>query len=152
MAKEIYHAVGRRKSAVARVFLTKGTGKIMVNGQKLPDYVKRESLTLLVKQPLGITSTETKYDIKATVKGGGVSGQAGAIRLVKLLCNDPVACNRAESRGGGGGREGDCRASLAVTLTFVTASVSEAVSASVVGRDCFLAALVAMTVWRCHSA
>ena len=66
---------------MARVFLAEGTGKIRVNGKELGDYIKRKSLVMLVKQPLEVTSTDTKYDIKATVKGGGDSGQAGALRL-----------------------------------------------------------------------
>ena len=81
MTKEVFHSVGRRKSAVARVYLTEGKGDIVVNGVSLPGYMKRESLTLLVKQPMSITNTEAKYDVKATVKGGGTAGQAGAIRL-----------------------------------------------------------------------
>ena len=81
MAKEMYHAVGRRKSAVARVYLSEGKGSITVNGEELADYMKRNSLTLLVRQPLGVTNTEGPYDIKATVAGGGIAGQAGAIRL-----------------------------------------------------------------------
>jgi len=81
LAKEIYHAVGRRKSSVARVFLTEGSGKITVNGKDIREYLKRDSLTLMVKQPLEVTNTLQKYDIKATVKGGGVSGQAGALKL-----------------------------------------------------------------------
>ena len=81
MAKEIYHAVGRRKSAVARVYLSEGKGGITVNGQELAEYMKRDSLTLLVKQPLSVTNTEGSYNIKATVAGGGTSGQAGALRL-----------------------------------------------------------------------
>jgi small subunit ribosomal protein S9 len=81
LAKEIYHAVGRRKSAVARIYLSEGKGSITVNGRELADYMKRDSLTLLVRQPLNVTNTEGKYDIKATVSGGGTSGQAGALRL-----------------------------------------------------------------------
>jgi small subunit ribosomal protein S9 len=81
LAKEVYHAVGRRKSSVARVFLTPGTGKFIVNGRDLNAYLNRESLSMVVKQPLEVTNTIGKYDIKATVKGGGVAGQAGALRL-----------------------------------------------------------------------
>jgi len=81
LTKEKFHAVGRRKSAVARVYLTEGKGDVTVNGEPLRDYMKRESLTLLVKQPMAVTSTDSKYDIRATVKGGGTAGQAGAIRL-----------------------------------------------------------------------
>jgi small subunit ribosomal protein S9 len=81
LAKEIFHAVGRRKSAVARVYLSEGKGKITVNGEELSEYMKRDSLTLLVKQPLSMTGTDDSYDVNATVKGGGTSGQAGALRL-----------------------------------------------------------------------
>ncbi len=81
MAKEIFHAVGRRKSSVARVFLAEGTGKITVNGKELLDHMRRESLVIVVRQPLEVTNTEKKYDIKSTVSGGGNAGQAGALRL-----------------------------------------------------------------------
>ena len=81
MAKEVMHAVGRRKSSVARVFLSEGKGKFTVNGKELSDYLQRDSLTLLVKQPLDVTNTVDKYDIKSNVKGGGTAGQAGALRL-----------------------------------------------------------------------
>lgn len=81
MEKETYCAVGRRKRAVARVFLTPGKGKLEVNGKNLDDYLKRANLVRMVKQPLAITETEGKYNIKANVKGGGTSGQAGALRL-----------------------------------------------------------------------
>ena len=81
MAKEVLHAVGRRKSSVARVFLKEGKGAISVNGKGLADYMKRDSLALLVQQPLDRTNTLGKYDIKANVRGGGLSGQAGALQL-----------------------------------------------------------------------
>lgn len=81
MSKEFFHSVGRRKSAVARIYLSEGKGDININGEPLIDYMKRESLSLLVRQPLSVTNTESKYDIKATVKGGGTAGQAGAVRL-----------------------------------------------------------------------
>ena len=81
MEKETYCAVGRRKRAVARVFLTPGKGNLEVNGKSLDDYLKRGNLVRMVKQPLVATETEGKYNIKANVKGGGTSGQAGALRL-----------------------------------------------------------------------
>jgi small subunit ribosomal protein S9 len=81
LAKEVLHAVGRRKSSVARVFLVEGKGKISVNGQGLGEYLKRDSLALLVKQPLEATNTAAKYDVKANVRGGGLTGQAGALQL-----------------------------------------------------------------------
>lgn len=81
MEKETYCAVGRRKRAIARVFITPGKGKLEVNGKSLEDFLKRGNLVRLVKQPLVATDTEGKYSIKANVKGGGTSGQAGALRL-----------------------------------------------------------------------
>lgn len=74
-------SVGRRKEAVARVFLMPGSGKITVNGKELGVYVGRETLVLLVREPLEATDTMEKFDIDATADGGGVTGQAGALRL-----------------------------------------------------------------------
>jgi small subunit ribosomal protein S9 len=74
-------AVGRRKEAVARVYLKPGTGKTLVNGKDLVDYLRRETLVLQVRQPLEVTDSLGKYDIQATVRGGGVTGQAGALKL-----------------------------------------------------------------------
>jgi len=74
-------AIGRRKEAVARVFLRPGTGKTLVNGKELVDYLGREVLVMQVRQPLEVTDSLGKYDITATVSGGGVAGQAGALKL-----------------------------------------------------------------------
>lgn len=74
-------AVGRRKEAVARVYLKPGSGKTIVNGRDLVDYLRRETLVLQVRQPLEVTDSLGKYDILATVRGGGVTGQAGALKL-----------------------------------------------------------------------
>lgn len=79
--KLIYSAVGRRKSSVARVFLTPGTGAIVVNGKVADEYFPHKTLILDINQPFGATSTEGKYDVKANIVGGGYSGQAGALRL-----------------------------------------------------------------------
>ncbi|MBE3597240.1 MAG: 30S ribosomal protein S9 [Hydrogenibacillus sp.] len=76
-----YHGVGRRKVAVARVYLTPGDGAILVNGRPLDDYFGMETLKLIVKQPLVLTNTLGQYDVKVNVRGGGFTGQAGAIRL-----------------------------------------------------------------------
>ena len=81
MAKEMFHAVGRRKSSIARVYLSVGTGKFVVNGREVEEYLKREALAMIVRQPFDATSTLGKYDVKATVRGGGTAGQAGALRL-----------------------------------------------------------------------
>lgn len=79
--KLIYSAVGRRKSSVARVFITPGTGAIVVNGKVADEYFPHKTLILDINQPFAATSTEGKYDVKANIVGGGYSGQAGALRL-----------------------------------------------------------------------
>ena len=71
---------GRRKSSTARVFLTSGSGNITVNNRPLDEYFGRETARMVVRQPLQATETVDKVDIKVTVKGGGTTGQAGAIR------------------------------------------------------------------------
>ena len=78
--QEIFYGTGRRKSSIARVRLMSGKGKITVNGIDLNEYFGEETLKVIVKQPLTVTSTLDKFDVVATVKGGGFSGQAGAIR------------------------------------------------------------------------
>ena len=81
MADKIYyHGTGRRKNSIARVRLTEGTGKITVNGKDLDEYFGIETLKVIVRQPLTVTNTVAKYDIIASVTGGGYTGQAGAIR------------------------------------------------------------------------
>ena len=72
---------GRRKEAVARVRLVAGTGKVTVNGREVRDYLTRDSLVLIALSPLTATSTADKYDVVARVMGGGLTGQAGAIRM-----------------------------------------------------------------------
>ncbi len=78
---EIFAATGSRKNAVARVWLKPGSGKMMVNGRDLAEYFARPTSVMLIEQPLEITGASGKYDIEARVKGGGLSGQAGAVRL-----------------------------------------------------------------------
>ena len=80
MAQDLWHAVGKRKTSIARVWVKPGTGLITVNNKALDQYMTRESGVELVKQPLEITETMAKYDININVRGGGVIGQAGAIR------------------------------------------------------------------------
>ncbi len=80
MALVTYYGTGRRKSSVARVRLVPGEGKIIVNTRPLDEYFGLKTLELIVKQPLNITDTVGKYDVLAKVEGGGVSGQAGAVR------------------------------------------------------------------------
>lgn len=88
MALIQYYATGRRKEATARVFLRPGTGAIRVNHREFASYFPTESLRVQVKQPLLLTETADKFDVVCTVDGGGVHGQAGAIRLgiARALC------------------------------------------------------------------
>jgi small subunit ribosomal protein S9 len=76
-----WHGVGRRKTSVARVYLTPGTGKWEVNGRTLGDYFPRPSLVQHIQQPFSSTDTLGAFDVRAHVDGGGVTGQAGALRL-----------------------------------------------------------------------
>jgi small subunit ribosomal protein S9 len=81
MAATQNYGTGRRKSSAARVFLKPGKGAIVVNGKPLDAFFGRETARMIVRQPLELTKTETKFDVNVTVEGGGVTGQAGAIRL-----------------------------------------------------------------------
>lgn len=78
--KAQYYGTGRRKNAVARVFLSPGTGKIVINKRDIDNYFDYETLKVIVKEPLMITDTIDKFDVECTVKGGGFTGQAGAVR------------------------------------------------------------------------
>ena len=78
--KTFYYGTGRRKHSVARVRVYEGTGKITINGRDIDDYFGLETLKLIVRQPFAATDTMGKFDVEATVTGGGVTGQAGAIR------------------------------------------------------------------------
>lgn len=80
MAEETFHIVGKRKSAIARVWIKPGKGLITINKKPIDDYITRESDKLLIMQPLELSDTLGKYDISVNVRGGGISGQAGAIR------------------------------------------------------------------------
>jgi len=83
MAKELvqYFGTGRRKSSVARVILTPGNGNITINGRTFEEYLPSAAVRLDVLQPLALTENEGKFDVVANVRGGGLTGQAGAIRL-----------------------------------------------------------------------
>ena len=80
MIGEWNYGTGRRKSSVARVFMKKGTGKIIVNGKTVDEYFGRQTSIMIVKQPLMLTNNVEAFDIKVNVQGGGESGQAGAVR------------------------------------------------------------------------
>ena len=88
LAATEYYATGRRKESTARVFLRPGTGAIKVNKREFAEFFPRETLRILVKSPLILTETAEQFDILATVSGGGMTGQAGAIRLgiSRALC------------------------------------------------------------------
>ncbi len=81
MADDRYYATGRRKSSIARVWIQRGSGQISINKQPISKYFRRGTLELVVKQPLESTNSLDQFDIFAHVKGGGWSGQAGAVRL-----------------------------------------------------------------------
>ena len=98
---EVINAIGRRKSAVARVYLTEGTGKITINKKDIETYFPSAILRYVVKQPLQLLEAEGKYDIKAHLDGGGFTGQSQALRLaiaralVKIDANDKKALKDA---------------------------------------------------------
>ncbi len=99
-------ATGRRKTAAARVFLRpKGKGNIVVNGKPLDDYFGRETARMIVRQPLVVLGIEGNFDIYATVDGGGISGQAGALRLgiARALVEFNEAANSSSDEGDEGG-------------------------------------------------
>jgi small subunit ribosomal protein S9 len=80
MIGDYYYGTGRRKTSVARVFIKKGSGKFVVNGKPLDEYFARETGRMVVRQPLELTANLEAFDIKVNVRGGGESGQAGAVR------------------------------------------------------------------------
>lgn len=81
VAMNVHYGTGRRKTSVARVFIKPGKGSITINDLPIDQYFGRKTARMVVKQPLNITETQAQFDIVATVTGGGISGQAGAIRL-----------------------------------------------------------------------
>ena len=89
-----YYGTGRRKSSVARVYVVSGNGKITVNGRDVNEYMPFDTLVMDLKQPLVLTETESKYDVVAEVKGGGFTGQAGAIRLGITRALLEAGCDR----------------------------------------------------------
>ena len=89
MATTKYYGTGRRKSSVARVYLVPGTGKITINKRDIDEYLGLETLKVIVRQPLAATETADKFDVLVNVRGGGYTGQAGAIRhgIARALLN-----------------------------------------------------------------
>ena len=97
------HALGRRKAAVARVYLSAGKGNVTVNGRPVEEYFALESLRYIVNQPFAETKTEGQFDVKGTVVGGGVKGQAEAIRLgiSRALCEVDKEAYRSTLKAAG---------------------------------------------------
>jgi small subunit ribosomal protein S9 len=102
MIGEYNYGTGRRKSSVARVFIKKGTGQFVVNGKPLTEYFARETGQMVARQPLEVTSNVDVFDIMVNVKGGGESGQAGAVRhgLARALIDYDAMLKPTLSRAG----------------------------------------------------
>jgi small subunit ribosomal protein S9 len=96
------YGTGRRKSSVARVFIKKGSGQIVINGKSIDDYFGRQTSIMIVRQPLLLTANDAAFDIKINVHGGGESGQAGAVRhgITRALIDYDVALKPELSRAG----------------------------------------------------
>jgi small subunit ribosomal protein S9 len=101
-ASQRWYGTGRRKEASARVYISKGSGNTTINGRDGLDYLKREILVDLVNQPFVVLDCNGSYDVRATVQGGGLSGQAGAIRhgIARALCDSNIDF-RASLKGAG---------------------------------------------------
>jgi len=101
-AQPYFYGTGRRKSSVARVRLVPGTGAITINKRSIDEYFGLETLKLIVNQPFGVTGTQGKFDIICLVNGGGISGQAGAIRhgVAKALLQSDIAFRPALKKAG----------------------------------------------------
>lgn len=103
MAKRQYQATGRRKSSIARVRLLPGSGNIIINGKELDNYFRMDILRNEVKRPFGIAGAEGKFDVIATVCGGGFTGQAGALRhgISRALCEADEEAYRGSLKAAG---------------------------------------------------
>ena len=100
--KIMFYGTGRRKSSIARVRLVEGTGAITINGESIDEYFGLETLKVIVRQPLTVTNTISKYDIICKVQGGGYTGQAGAIRHgIARALNEANAEYRPELKANG---------------------------------------------------
>jgi small subunit ribosomal protein S9 len=97
-----YYATGKRKASVARVFMRPGTGRIVVNKKDVGDYFSRETAKMVVYQPLELTKTLDKFDITVNVAGGGITGQAGAVKhgISKALLEYDPQCRQVLKRAG----------------------------------------------------
>lgn len=99
---QVINAVGRRKTAVARVYMQAGNGTVTVNGRELADYFPSEILRIVLNQPFTTTSTSGTFDVKVNVKGGGIAGQAEATRMAiaRALCEANIENRPALKKGG----------------------------------------------------
>jgi small subunit ribosomal protein S9 len=97
-----YYATGKRKTSIARVFMKPGNGKITVNDKDVGEYFSRETAKMVIYQPLELTKTLDKFDITATVTGGGITGQAGAVKhgISKALLEYDPECRPVLKRAG----------------------------------------------------
>ena len=96
-----YYGTGRRKSSIARVYITSGKGNITVNGRDVNEYMPYATLVMDLKQPLVLTETESKYDVRCEVRGGGFTGQSGAIRLGIARALLEAGCDRSTLKKAG---------------------------------------------------
>ncbi len=101
-AKNYFYGTGRRKTSVARVRLYPGTGNVTVNGKDIQDYFGLETLRVIAKQPLALTELESKFDVVADIKGGGFTGQAGALRhgIARALVNSDRELRKTLKKAG----------------------------------------------------
>ncbi len=116
---EQYYGTGRRKSSVARVFVRSGTGKLLINNSQVDAYFSRETARMVVMQPLVLLGVADQFDIIVTVKGGGTSGQAGAVRhgITRALMayderNGPIEESANDDESGEGGESGEVGGSI----------------------------------------
>ena len=102
MTMEFNYGTGKRKTAVARTRLYPGTGQILINDRPMEEYFPRPSLQMIIRQPLVLTKTTGRFDVKITVDGGGISGQAAAVRhgISRALCEFDLALRGALKRAG----------------------------------------------------
>ncbi|HSC93738.1 MAG TPA: 30S ribosomal protein S9 [Burkholderiales bacterium] len=102
LERQHHYGTGRRKTAVARVFIKPGTGAITVNGRPVDEFFSRETGRMVVRQPLEVTKTTTSFDIQVNVDGGGESGQAGAVRhgITRALIHYDAALKPALKKAG----------------------------------------------------
>ena len=103
MAKtERYYGTGRRKKSIARVYLTPGKGEVTINKRSIDDYFGLETLKVIVRQPFAVTGTSEKFDVLVNVRGGGYTGQAGAIRhgIARALLQADAECRPVLKKGG----------------------------------------------------